>query len=316
MNRESINNLKKKFDVISYLQENGVDYSIEGDNVSYGWVGVPCVFCSDHKNHLGINLETRRFTCWLCNETGDILKYIKELQKISFGEAISVLKTFQSDDLHIPNQRDRTPSSSVIFPPEANEIIPDGIPIPVIERFNERKFPLDFVFKYSLLYCKYGKYAHSIIIPVKDVSGNLVSWQAMNVSGYYKETIPKYRDAPIEKSTIQNKHNFYRSEYLKVAHKIIIMEGVTDVWNFGGLPGQIASFTKTLSDEQIKLLVENVNRSIPIRVLYDPDAKRNSILVSKELSPYFNDVQAILIEDTDRDPGEFTREEVISVMKM
>ena len=67
----SIKELNSTFDVYEYLDDRGLVYSEEGDNVSEGWVNITCPFCGDDKNHMGINLRSKYFHCWICNESSN-----------------------------------------------------------------------------------------------------------------------------------------------------------------------------------------------------------------------------------------------------
>lgn len=107
--------LKEGFDVLSYLDDMGIEYSTGGDNVSSGWVGIQCPFCSDHKNHLGINLNHKNFSCWICNERGDVVKLIQELEGISFIKAKQRVEEYQNAARGLP-ERPRNRFFSQILP--------------------------------------------------------------------------------------------------------------------------------------------------------------------------------------------------------
>jgi hypothetical protein len=79
MNIENLN-------LIEYLDDKNISYSTSGKNVSSGWIGISCPFCGDSSNHLGINLESKVFSCWKCGEKGNFIKLAMELEGLSFKE--------------------------------------------------------------------------------------------------------------------------------------------------------------------------------------------------------------------------------------
>ena len=56
------------FDIVAYLDEKGIEYVTEGKNVSAGWIGLQCPYCSDQSNHLGVCLDGKGFSCFRCGE--------------------------------------------------------------------------------------------------------------------------------------------------------------------------------------------------------------------------------------------------------
>ena len=95
MKEGKLESLKRNFDIRDYFDSEGVQWWDEGDNVTDGWVNINCCFCSDHANHLGINLENKMFHCWSCDESGDLIDLIRRLEGLSFAKARLRLEDFQ-----------------------------------------------------------------------------------------------------------------------------------------------------------------------------------------------------------------------------
>lgn len=79
----------EKFDIINFLEENNIDYSLHHKNVGKNWVGVyECPFCKISNYHYAINLENKTCNCWNCNEgKTNLIKFISLILKISYKNA-------------------------------------------------------------------------------------------------------------------------------------------------------------------------------------------------------------------------------------
>ena len=57
------------FDIINYLENREIDYHKAGEkNVGKGWININCPFCDDPSWHLGINLKSKFFNCYICEQ--------------------------------------------------------------------------------------------------------------------------------------------------------------------------------------------------------------------------------------------------------
>ena len=138
----------------------------------------------------------------------------------------------------------------------------------------ERNVTPEMIKYFNLFYCKndtkIGERIYQtkerIVIPIYDLSANLVSWQARAVR---KDVSPKYMFPPKFKGAelIYNAHNINKGE------DIIVCEGVFDVfgWFKSGFKNSIATFGKKISKHQLDVL-----KSLKPRVVYmawDDDAQ-------------------------------------------
>ncbi|KKK72386.1 hypothetical protein LCGC14_2904360, partial [marine sediment metagenome] len=87
------------FDPILYFENRNISYSTEGKNVTEGWCNIECPFpfCDDPSNHMGINLESKLFSCWACGEKGGMDRLIQELEGCSWPESQLILSQFQEN---------------------------------------------------------------------------------------------------------------------------------------------------------------------------------------------------------------------------
>ena len=98
--------LLRSFDMLTYLDDIGKDYTTEGKNTTEGWANMKCVFCHDQSNHLGIHYEGEsNYSCWLCGAAGDVIDFIRRVENLSFPIARNIVETFQSSStLRMPKK--------------------------------------------------------------------------------------------------------------------------------------------------------------------------------------------------------------------
>jgi len=282
ISREDFKSILRGFDVIHYLDDSGVSYSTGGDNVSDGWVGVKCVFCDDHANHLGINLETMSISCWLCGVTGTIAKYIMSLEGVGFAAAVRVIEKYRTafgESVEVRAERKRNKRTyKRLLPSGFERILPDKAPVIVRRYFARRRFPLSLCSKYGLGFVKYGKYKLRLIVPIH-LDGEVVSFQAVDLTG--RARIP-YLDCPKDRAVIPNKHLLYGIDAARECDVVRIVEGVTDKWRIGD--SAVATFTKNFTVQQLKLFYERVDTATPVDVVFDSDAHDDGRRLAAQLS--------------------------------
>jgi len=97
-----------KFDIKKYLEYKDIPYKTGGENVTRGWIEITCILpkCSDHKEHLGINLKSLFYKCWLCGGKGhathliSLIENCSEDQKMVAPNRATIINSnlFQKDD--------------------------------------------------------------------------------------------------------------------------------------------------------------------------------------------------------------------------
>jgi hypothetical protein len=304
--RRDIDNAKSNFDVKAYLDNKKILYSIGGDNVAYGWVGVRCIYCSDHANHLGINLRTKQTHCFKCGAGGDILRFVQDLENISFSATLIRAREFESikkkEEVKI-----RESKGKVEFPSTFRYLEKKNLPIVVKEYLKTRRFKKDLISDYKLGYCEGGFYEHYMIVPII-LDGKVVSWQAVDAT--LKGRL-RYIDCPKDKGIMFNKQLVYGIDGFK--HKqAILVEGLTDKWRVGG--EGLGLFGKGTKD-QMTLMVERLSRELQIKVMLDPDATREGKRFASELVAVFKRVRFIKLLG-DKDPADLSDEEMEEIKSL
>jgi hypothetical protein len=275
-----------KFDIKSYLSDRNIDYKTGGENVSSGWINISCLLpgCSDHKEHLGINLKTLFYSCWLCRQKGHAIRLVQIIEKCSERQAWQIVKPYITDfDGSIwEEEKTRLDIQTMSFPIG----IEKEFPKPHIDYLLSRGFdPYPLIEKYKLKACwTAGNYRFRIIVPIF-YQHQFVSFTAMDI--LRQDDRPKYKDCPINESIIPVKNCLYNID--SVQDRTIIFEGITGVWRWGD--GAIASFTSFLTQEQILMLAKKKIKKVFI--LFDPDATEKGEKMAYQLSAIIPSVEQI-----------------------
>lgn len=256
-----------------------------------------CPFCHHYKKKLAVKLPEGRWHCWVCEEKGSNLHVLlkklnasqyqhKELAQI-LGESIQL-----STENDVVDER--------IFLPK--EYIPLWRPSKDFERKNalrylkSRGITLKDIFKYTIGYCREGKYANRFVLPSYDENGQL---NFFSTRAYYDTNTIKYLNPPGRK----NKIIFYES-HISWNLPIIICEGPLDA--IAIRRNAIPLLGKTLSDRlREKIFSEKVNT---IYLALDSDAIQDSL----KLAEYFlsEGIKVYLVDFDDKDPADFKFEEI------
>jgi len=283
-----------------YFEDKGIDYKVSGSkNVSRGWINIQCPFsyCTDHSNHMGINLRSTGWHCWICG-TGhqDIAFLIKELEKCSLGKARSIIKKYDGDILY--KDEDYKPASKLWMPTGIKNDWNHSIHL---EYLKSRGFGQKTIDKFQLQPIgEYGYYRYRIFVPIF-INNKMVCWQAADIIRNGSERIP-YLSCPPNKSIMPINECLYNYDSIK--DKVIIVEGVTDVWRLGD--GAVATFTKNFTREQILLLKKkNIKEAF---VFYDSDAVGQSKKLANTLSGIFDHAEYVALDKGD--PADLTDDEV------
>lgn len=286
------------FDIIEYLDDRGQYYVHAGSkNVSAGWIGLSCPFCGDRSTHLGVNLQSKLYSCFRCGAKGGASKLVMALDNCSFSRAVNTIESFVLRDFSSIKRKERIHANETMLP---SGIINDALPIHS-KFLLHRRYDADFcVRKYDIMFVgpTLDDWKFRIVIPVYQ-DHELVTYVARDTSG--KLEIP-YKNAPIEKSKIQAKHTLYGLDDVK--DTAIIVEGIFDAWRIG--TGAVATFGTQYTTEQIALLAKK--RLGKVFVMFDADATDKAYNLAHDLSSVVPKVE--VIELAEGDPDNLTEDEV------
>jgi len=290
--------------LIELFEENQIEYWTSGKNVSKDEINITCPFCSDHSNHLSINPEKRIFYCRLCKESDSLFNLL-----IEFNIDRNIIRnTLSKRQNYADNQRSLKTYTNIYIHSKTADF--DGVELP-----NEcsehilnlhRKYLLSRNFDSEFLTKKYnlkfvgpvGKFKNRIIIPIF-YNRKLVHFTSRDVTNKQES---KYLHESTDKIgyTI---HNFlYNIDTVK-SDKIIIIEGVTDVWRMGD--GFVCSFGYSVAQEQIALMMKKNIKNIIILFDNEERALKQAEKTASELDGIFN-VNVFKLPFDVKDPGELS----------
>lgn len=294
------------FDVLRYLQDYKIPYWDSGKNVSYGWIGIQCPFCSDQSNHGGVNLEKGYFSCWLCGGHS-LIKIIRAIEGVSHAEAKKRIEEYQTHSPTTVKRYDDTPPKSDITFPIGTSVIKDQH-----RRYLQaRGFdPNEILEKYHILGTgpvaftntdgRKVNYSNRIIIPVI-YQNKVVTYQGRDITGQAKiKYIPclKTKEVMHLKSILYNLDN--------CGDTAVIMEGVLDVWRWGD--GGLCTFGIQYTDEQLLCLLESGIKRVVVIFDFESQAQKQAKKLVSALKLFGISAQNHNLKD--KDPAELSEQEV------
>jgi len=288
------------FDVISYLEDRGIECHTSGKNVSRGWVEIHCPFpyCNDPSWHCGVNLTSKKFNCYVCGTKGPITKLIKQIDGCSTAEANTTVEKFQDYSSSVKEEPVK-PASRVLLPRGATEEMPDLHR----EYLSGRGFDPDYLAKkYRLkFFNNVGDWKFRIIVPVY-MKRRLVSFTSRLV---VETKGNPYRHCSNERAVIPVPHCLYNVD--SVRDKAILVEGVFDVWRIGD--GAVALFGIEIVEEQVRFISQQSWKKV--FVLFDPEerAQFQARKLAGQIGKFLPTEVAEYMTES-KDPGGFTREQV------
>jgi DNA primase len=236
-----------------------------------------------------------------------MVNLIIEIEQCGFATANDILGNIWEDDfsLSVVENKGLPPSlrqHEVILPPILNEWSGKYLAYLYKRDFDA----LRLIKKYKLMPAhRFGHYSHRIIVPFF-VSKKLVTFTGMDTTG--KKEV-KYKDCSKEDSVIPTDETLYNIDNAR-SGKVVIVEGVTDVWRIGD--GAVALNTNKISDSQLLQLKERDIKKV--LVLLDADVNWYDVATVAGLivSANFKTDVATLERD---DPDKMPIEELIRVQK-
>lgn len=260
-------NKYSRFEIESFLSDYGVDYKSSGKNIGRNWWGVKdCPFCGDSGYHLGINLTTKKVSCFVCGESSMIPRFIKETLKLdNWGEVLQIVGKYIDGDIYIDP---RSNGTEVIWPTEVSQASEacEGY-------LKNRNFSKEIIEKYRLKQTSFRSYLYlddeehdfrwRVIIPI------IMNKQVVSYTGRsYNGRDPKYQHASLEASIVSSASCIYNYDTLTEGGTGIFVEGPTDVWRFGDQA--VAMMGVKYTKKQLKFIADKkLKRAV---IVFDENA--------------------------------------------
>lgn len=290
-------------DITSLFTEHNIDFRTSGKNVTSGWVEINCPFCPDPSYHMGINLSSCLYHCWICGARGGPERLLKELLDISYSSAKKLIQEF---DINRTEEIEEKEEVEEIKYPKG---IFNKLPSAHREYLIKRKFDPDLLMKkYKLKACLHtgDDFAYRLIIPII-IDNQVVSYTGRDISGKQKT---KYKHLSNDKSIIQVKNCLYNIDTVK--DKVLIVEGPMDVWRIGD--GCVALFGTEHTLHQLNTLFgKNLKEAY---VMFDAETHtiRKAHRLANILSTFVPKVDVLELDGEGAlDPAELDENDVLKL---
>lgn len=342
--RNTTSDLIERFDFELWLDDEGIDYRItsgaRGEQINIK----TCPRCGGSQNKVFMNRETGLGNCFHGSCVGEPgfnkVSFIKHYTDEEFPVVFDIIKE-QAEQLGWrPKRIVKTINTYV---PE-NIVLPDSKSLPVnhknvsknLKYLTQRGITSETTAHFGLKYCihgwfpyfdgegkeRYQYYGKRLIIPVYDITGQLVTWQGRDITG---EEEKKYIFPPGLPST--GKY-LYHAHNVNTEH-IIIGEGVFDVfaiyqalneYKLGRYYSPVGSFGISLSsgeDQQVnevKKLQKKGVKSVTFMWDGSKQAIKSAYLNGIELTKHTGLNVKVAKLPKDKDPNEVEASVIIETL--
>ena len=293
----------KYFDVESYLTSKNIPFVQPGKNVSSGWIGLKCFWCGDKSTHLGVNLETKVFTCWRCSKKGNAVEMVKFLDHTSTAGALEIISNYT-----LPGFKQHTKNFSHVkkfsYPKEFTDLNPHQK-----NYLQKRNYSPDhLVEKYKV--CSggiTGEFKNRIIIPIIE-NNQIIGFTSRSIN---KHSNLRYKHNKNELNVIPSSDWVYNVDDIH-CESVLVMEGPTDVWRFGS--NCVCIFTSQYSLGKIKKIMSKGIKNLFIMFDNSEAARGAALRMAEACTPFFETVETVDLINTD-DPAELSEDEMLHIKR-
>ena len=274
------------FNVRKFLDDYNIKGETEGPNTAPNWIQIKCPFCNDHSNHGGFNILTGYYNCWKCGKH-PIIEVIKNLININNQKAYEIYKQYQNE-LYYKEEKTHTKVGKIKLPEFVTRMRREHHDYLRQRGFDSKKIEKQF----NLLGTNHiGDYKFRIIAPIY-VNKFLVSYQGRDITN---RAYLRYKACSKMYEVIHHKHTLYNLDN-SCREKVIVVEGITDVWRLGD--NCVCTFGIQFTLEQVLVLAQKYKQ---VFIIYDKG--ENEYEQSKKLAKLLSGLRVksyiIRIEEKD-----------------
>lgn len=289
-----------------FLSDRNIRYRTKGKNIGRGFIGVQCPYCFDSNNHCGLAVDKPYFNCFVCSSKGNLAKYIRQITNYSWRKCYEIQNSIFPEELEDEENVTKGTKDESKFYDLYNQFS---------EKFSKahkqylisRNFDIDELKrKYSILSCSEfpSRYSFRVIAPII-YQNKVVHFIGRDITDKSEQ---RYLYCPDRLALIPRRNLLYNID--NVSNKIIIVEGVTDVWRIG--TGSVATFTTTWTKEQV-LEICKLNLKAAF-VLFDSEEaaqkKAQKLCDALSLVCRIPHVERIELPDDINDPGDMSEQDI------
>lgn len=291
--------LVKSFDIEKFLKDNNIQ-----SEVKTTYIVIRSCFGCKKQNKMLLNREEKFFKCFVCNEKGNLVKFISSVLDISLSQAY----------LYIVNKPVFTKSKKL----QKNKVVSDTgmkllpeIQMPYFFKKINLKDNSDVSYYLSkvrgydqelvdIFNIRYAEAYKRVVFPIYDDMSRLVGFQARDITGL--DSV-KILTQPTGFKKSQVLYNFNRVKY---EDSVVLVEGPVDChksYQFNS----VALLGKSISKEQAYLLTSMASLKT-IYIGLDPDASKQISELISEFCPFF-EVKVVQLPKEVKDLGECSVEQ-------
>lgn len=293
---------------IEYLEENFDCKEVTGGSEIQVADG-PCPFCGASSRgdlRMYVNADEEIDVgepSGFCHHHGggfSALSFVKAAEGCSIKEARKILGGDEDQFRKAPKERQTEEQEERICPfpptislyehqPALDYAYSRGITDEMIRHFHMLYCHTDFIFEGRVVYA-----SNRIIFPVKKTTREILAWQGRDITGRKKV---KYLTPP----GYQKSKYLYNCHALRPGVPVILCEGVMDVigWHKAGFQNVVATFGKTISQEQLAILCSY--KPPKLYMAWDSDALREREVFVRKNRHLFPDVSMVDLGGHDAD---------------
>lgn len=255
-----------------------------------------CPFCNHYKKKLQVNLDKRKWHCWVCNARGrNLTSLFKKLE--APRELIMKVAAATKESQHeaVVTTTQRAIALPTNFKPLYISKTDPDYKNAINYLINKRGLqPVD-ILRYNIGYCDTGEYGGMIIIPSYDSDHNLNFFTGRS---YYESSRVNHKNPNISKDLIGFEH------LINWKLPVTIVEGGFDAIACG--TNSIPLFGKIIPNKLKQTIISKGVQQVNIAL--DGDAKKQAI----EAAEYFlnNGIDVRLVDLGDSDPSELGYEKM------
>lgn len=283
--------------ITSYLQEvidDNVKFTQNNEEVHFN-----CPICGETRHRMYVNLSTHLVYCHNCNYSTSFIKFIQELEGISYNKAVERYKDIKGSS-YIPEDVLAELHNNLFIGDVTHTIAKRAIPLPeeyvelnfesrnpMMKRavkylMTKRKITIRQMKQHKFGICAGGEYDNRIIIPVTefDEVKFFVARAIGNTTGL-KEKSPSNESYQISKSQVL----FNIDRAAAIYGSCVLSEGIFDALSFGDIG--VSMLGKRMSDDQLAILLDYKDYlKNGVYIALDWDASKNAIKLAQQLYEY------------------------------
>ncbi len=262
---ENLNELIEDFDFEAWLDTEAIEYAIKPGRSGEQLNLKSCPRCGGSDWKVFINRDNGVGNCFHGSCADDPwfnkVSFIASYTKSGKGQAIGLIKDFCSEQ----GWRPRVESSRVEAPTVSELKLPESTELPVGTRnmkyLSNRGMTLEQTKKHGLRYCQNGFHSFyqgdekkqqwfsgRIIIPILDLSGQLVTFQGRDVTGKADRKYLMATALPASGRFLYNGHNAVGSESITLCEGAFSVYGAERALEQAGIKSAVVgTFGKSLS---------------------------------------------------------------------